>query len=194
MISFTFEIRNIEFHYLKEKVEIEGVISHLKTLEGIHYQLSCYSSANNYQRVSNLDEVLKEKLGSRQTLSPNIPAKLGIDYDIVTTINNSRTIIEIEKANKEKILYDLLKAHVYLNENKDIFILIVPKEWIHSKGKEFLFQLAIERFEMCIEYGMCNKDVMSRTIIMGYDQFIDSKQLTRTEYNHIVEKCREFLS
>lgn len=87
-----------------------------------------------------------------------------IKYDFSLQIHNKIVVFEIEKANKEKILYDFLKLHVDLSNNADLVVLLVPKNWAHNSGSCNLFELAVQRYNLCRDYGIVDPKILGHIL------------------------------
>ena len=82
--------------------------------------------------------------------------------------------VEIEKANREKILRDILKCHMYLHAGADFAIVGLPKNYSHSNGVWNLFEFGVQRFNECRAYGFGTTDKLGRILLLGYEQYAAS--------------------
>jgi hypothetical protein len=133
-------------------------------------------AANRGQMVSNLDTALENALlASGATpfeleLPPNIPQEL----DFAFAFGGKSVAVEIEKANREKILRDILKCHMYLHAGADFALVALPKNYSHTHGVRNLFEFGVQRFGECKTYGFGTADRLGRILLVGFEQFAAS--------------------
>jgi len=158
MLKFNLNIRNIEMY--PDEFTNEAFRNKIHELNDCHYSLTCKSSKNSYQLYSDFDEIISNQLislGANQfQFSPN--CNESIDFDFSLEIANTKAVFEVEKANKEKLLYDLLKMHIYLGSGAEVAVLICPTNWAHASATVDLFALAKERFNLCKNFGMIDEN------------------------------------
>jgi hypothetical protein len=192
MKEFSLQIGNLK--YSPDNFAFEQVVCFLKQVEGIGYRLLCRGSKNNYQLISDFDSVVEHKLiefgGRRFSLSPSCSAN--IDFDFALQLGTIKCVFEMEKTNKEKLLYDFLKMHVYLDSGADVAILLVPVNWAHSSGVIDLFSVAANRFSLCRQYGMLNKEKAHRMLLLGFTQIINGSPLTDNTLRSMKADCRRY--
>ncbi len=66
--------------------------------------------------------------------------------------NGTFMVVEVEKANREKILYDFLKFHMYLQSGADLGLLFLPKNYSHRGGEWDLFDWGKTRHQQARDY------------------------------------------
>ena len=190
MLKFELSISNIQT--FSKKFSNRLLLEEITKLEGIGYSLTCFGASNNYQLISDFDDTIKEnllKFGAEEyPFTPN--CNESIDYDFSLSVSGSNAVFEIEKANKEKLLYDFLKMHIYLESGADVAVLICPHNWAHSKGTYDLFSLAKERFTLCERYGMLNEKFINNMLIVGFTQTYRGKVLDKKLLLDIKSKCK----
>ena len=177
---FELEMRDIEF-YSQDNAQYNSVKSELEKLNGLVYQFKRRES-NSRQLDSTFDNSVINSLSAKK--HKNIMLELdgctkNIRNDFCFDILGRRTVFEVEKSNKEKILYDILKFHVYLSCKADLAVLMVPKNLVHKLGTENLFIFAKEKLMLCETYGMINRDYSSRILIMGFNQYYNGSVLNK---------------
>ena len=130
------------------------------------------ASANQGQASCDFDRALKRPLHARGastfnlTLPPGVPQELDFAFSL-----ESRTVgVEIEKANREKILRDILKCHIYLHAGADFALVALPKNYAHKHGVWNLFQFGVERYDECRTYGFGSPDTLEKNLLLGFDQ------------------------
>jgi hypothetical protein len=79
-------------------------------------------------------------------------------------------VVEVEKANREKILYDFLKFHMYLQNGADLGLLFLPKNYSHRSGEWDLFDCGKTRHQQARDYGFGSQSILDRILIVGYQQ------------------------
>ncbi len=190
-IIFSFQMKDIEFFELDEN-ENKQIINELHILEGLEYNIECKSPVNSYQKNPSLDENIKSFLNKeyKKIKLSLTTCSVNIKYDFAFKIKNKNVIFEVEKANKEKMLYDILKAHIYLKNDADIVVIIAPKNWVHAKGEYKLFDILKERLKLCSDYGMGNPKVLKNIILMGYTQYYKNKIHCRETNKEMNDLCK----
>jgi len=194
MLEFDFYLDEIEFFEIEKDVNQE-IINELTILNNLSYRMSCKSNKNTYALDSYLDESIEsiiEADGNTQIYPEFQDCYKNIDYDFAMQMGNKKVVFEIEKSNKEKILYDYLKAHIYMKYEIDNVVIIVPKNWIHSKGKINLFEIAKENIKLCYEYQMGNKKILEKIIIVGFTQMYKDEPLTIKGRKEIKKECKDY--
>ncbi len=190
---FPMTIGEVRFH--PPSFSQDKVLTALRQLEGVEYTLACRSTSNSHQLNSDFDVVLKNRLVESGFSELSFAPKCGpsIDFDFALDIQGDKVVFEIEKANKEKILWDILKMHVYL-EQADIAtaVLIVPVNWAHSGGTEPMFSLAQERFDLCQEFGMRDTAKMQRMLLVGFTQCCQGRLVDRTVLHAMKRECQTY--
>lgn len=153
--------------------------------------MTCKSPKNSYQLDSTLDNDIRNKLlkAGGKEFAPNLSkSPVSIEYDFAVNIGGKNVVFEIEKANKEKILYDFLKAHIYIEYNTDCVVIITPKNWVHKLGVNDLFKDAKERLSLCYEYKMGNEQ-LKNILIVGYSQFYNNSRYGKDTFKNINMQC-----
>lgn len=100
-------------------------------------------------------------------LHRDIPQEL----DFAFAFQGRTVAVEIEKANSEKILRDLLKCHMYLHSGADYSLIVLPRNYPHAHGIWDLFRFGVERYTECLKYGMGTAESLGRILLLGYTQY-----------------------
>jgi len=143
---------------------------------------------NQGQMVSDFDFALKQALLAcgattcKLPLPPDVPQEL----DFAFVLGERSVAVEIEKANREKILRDILKCHMYLHAGADFALVVLPKNYPHTHGVWNLFEFGVRRFGECQKYGFGTPDKLGRILLLGFEQFcaatgVPLSQKTRSE-------------
>lgn len=128
---------------------------------------------NSNQLTYDFDPQLLSRLlacgASEATLT--LPARVRQKYDFAFTFGGSRVVVEVEKANWEKILRDLLKIHIYFQHGADFALLFLAKSYPHSNGETENFKAGRELYAQCLASGFGQASTFERILLVGYDQF-----------------------
>lgn len=127
---------------------------------------------NSNQFTFGFDDRLKAQLitcGAVETQF-EMPAEIKKEYDFAFSFAGRLVVVEVEKANREKILYDYLKVHMYLKSGADFSILFLTKNYAHRLGEWNLFDWGVKRYRQCLEFGFGNSQLFDRMLLVGYEQ------------------------
>lgn len=130
-------------------------------------------SMNQGQMTADFDDQLENALhaaGAERVhlqLHRDIPHEL----DFAFSYQAKTVAVEIEKANREKILRDLLKSHMYLNSGADFALIVLPRNYPHTLGMWDLFDFGVKRYWECLNCGMGTPESLGRVLLVGYTQF-----------------------
>lgn len=130
-------------------------------------------NVNQGQMTSDFDSRLLEAFlaagaeDANLPLPPEIPQELDFSF----RFGGKSVAVEIEKANREKILRDLLKSHMYLHCGADFALIVLPRNYPHSHGIWDLFDFGCARLSECRQYGFGTEQGLSRIGLVGYTQF-----------------------
>lgn len=130
-------------------------------------------NSNQGQRTSNFDVALSQRLFSMgaTACAIDLPKSIPQKFDFAFSFEGCRVAVEVEKANKEKILRDVLKCHMYLHSGCDFAVIALPRNWPHKGGVERLFDFGRDRFAECAEYGFGRPELLGRILLLGYTQY-----------------------
>lgn len=123
--------------------------------------------------ASDFDAALESRLlhlGATH-LDFELPHEIPQELDFAFGYKGHKVAVEIEKANREKILRDLLKCHMYFHAGADFALVVLPRNYAHKMGIWNLFDFGIQRIEECRKYGFGTNDKLSRILLLGYTQF-----------------------
>lgn len=129
-------------------------------------------TVNQGQMHSDFDAKLEAALLSHDGMTSNLDLPEGIPqkFDFAFTFGGRSVAVEIEKANREKILRDILKCHIYLHAGADFAVVALPRNYAHNHGEWNLFEFGIERYDECRTYGFGSPDKLDRIALLGFDQ------------------------
>jgi hypothetical protein len=192
--TFPITIGEIRFH--PESFSSHDVLTALRGLAKLEYSLQCSGPANSYQLNSTFDAALKSHLvaAGGQEFGFKPTCRVAIDCDFALAFGQAKVVFEIEKANKEKLLYDFLKMHVYLDAEISAAVLIAPVNWAHTRGAVDLFSVAQQRFDLCRAHGMADASKVTRMLIVGIMQHYDGRPLTDQTLRSMKLACKEFFA
>jgi hypothetical protein len=118
---------------------------------------------------SRLESVLQTLGGAPHSFRP--PPEIRQQFDFAFTFDGRSVAVEIEKSNREKILRDILKCHMYLHYGADLALLVLPRNYPHTSGVWNLFDEGVERFNDCQTYRVGTPESLGRIAILGFEQF-----------------------
>lgn len=134
---------------------------------------------NQGQMASNFDAALEQAflLHGAEDLNLRLPLEIPQELDFAFTFAGRSVAVEIEKANREKILRDILKCHMYLHAGADFAIVGLPKNYAHTHGIWNLYEFGVQRFGECLKYGFGTPDLLGRILLFGFEQFCATTNL-----------------
>lgn len=96
------------------------------------------------------------------------------EVDAMLINNNIRVAIEIEKANEKTIWIDYMKILKVLRDKiADFGVLIVPRNYPHSRGVWKLFDRAREYRTYLLECAGVDVNLFAKIAIIGYTQSVE---------------------
>ncbi len=118
------------------------------------------------------------------------------ELDFAFFYQGKTVAVEIEKANREKILRDLLKSHMYLHSGADYALIVLPRNYPHTHGIWDLFDFGVKRYMECLKYGMGTPESLGRVLLVGYTQYdaVTGEKLsavTRQRMRKLAEEARK---
>jgi hypothetical protein len=139
------------------------------------------SEKNSYQITSDFDDRLRDVLwrnGATET-ELSLPQGALKEYDFAFEFAGHRVAVEVEKTQKWKIFYDILKCHMYLRGDAAFVLLVLPKNYAHGTGKWDLYSDGVKWYRQCLEFGFGTHETFDRILIVGYEQrTLDGERLT----------------
>ncbi len=129
-------------------------------------------TVNQGQLASDFDAVFERALRAGGTKPFALPLPPGVpqELDFAFTFGGRTVAVEIEKANREKILRDFLKCHIYLHAGANFAVVALPRNYAHKHGIWDLFEFGVERYNECRTYGFGTADNLGRILLLGFDQ------------------------
>ena len=130
-------------------------------------------SVNQGQMVSDFDEMLEKTLLSAgaECFDLRLPRQIPQELDFAFIFRGRRVAVEIEKSNREKILRDILKCHMYLQSGADFAIVGLPRNYPHKLGIWNLYGFGVDRLAECKAYGFGTADKLGKILLLGFTQF-----------------------
>lgn len=127
---------------------------------------------NQGQIASDFDKALELALvtGGAQAFDLRLPSSIPQEHDFAFTYGKRTVAVEIEKANREKILRDILKCHMYLHCGVDLALICLPRNYPHKHGIWNLFDFGVQRYRECSTYGFGSPDRLGKILLLGFDQ------------------------
>ena len=174
MVTFPAFLGDFET-YPKDGVAHEFLSTLLGQIKRVDYVLRVADPlANQGQMDSNLDDALESNILALQGVSSvvfQLPAGIPQELDFAFKYKERTIAVEIEKSNREKILRDILKCHMYLRSNAHFAIVALPKNYPHSHGVWNLFDFGVQRLKECNTYGFGTVENLGRILLLGFQQF-----------------------
>ena len=133
-------------------------------------------TVNQGQMDSDFDTELEKAFlaNGAMPLDLRLPENIPQELDFAFSFRGKSVAAEIEKANREKILRDILKCHMYLHAGADFALVALPRNYSHSHGVWDLFEFGVQRFSECRTYGFGTADRLNRILLLGFEQFAAS--------------------
>lgn len=127
---------------------------------------------NNNQITTDFDDRLRDAFCDNGATEAELSLPDGVakEYDFAFDFEGNRVVVEVEKANREKILYDILKCHMYLSGDAAFALLVLPKNYPHGHGEWDLFATGTARYRQCLDFGFGTLETFDRILIVGYEQ------------------------
>jgi hypothetical protein len=173
MATFPAFLENFEA-YPQEGAAYELLSPLLGQLKRVDFVLRVADpSVNQGQMDSDLDKSLESSILALGASSVDLPFPHGVpqELDFAFKYAGRTTAVEIEKTNREKILRDILKCHMYLHFGADFAVVALPKNYPHTHGVWNLFDFGMQRFKECKTYGFGSADNLGRILLLGFQQF-----------------------
>jgi hypothetical protein len=129
--------------------------------------------ANQAQLSSDFDTQFEKSLlaNGAETCSLPLPPEIPQELDFAFTFSGHKVAVEIEKSNREKILRDFLKCHMYFHAGADLALVVLPCNYPHKLGIWNLFELGFQRLQECSTYGFGTADNLDRILLLGFTQY-----------------------
>jgi len=170
----SFQAYAAEFELYPQKGEaFQCLLPLLSRLKRVDFTLRVDDpSVNQGQMISSFDEELKKTLLAHgaESLNLQFPPNISQELDFAFMFMGRRVAVEIEKTNREKILRDILKCHMYHYFGADFAIIGLPKNYPHTHGIWNLFEFGVNRISECKTYGFGMPDRLERILLLGYSQ------------------------
>ena len=128
---------------------------------------------NQGQTDCDFDCALERELQARGANASNLllPAGVPQELDFAFTFDGHSVAVEIEKANREKILRDILKSHIYLQAGAHYALVVLPRNYAHKHGVWNLFEFGVDRYNECCAYGFGSAEKLGRIALLGFNQY-----------------------
>jgi hypothetical protein len=160
----------------------EGAYQDLVNLVGdLRYEGYIEGKENSYQVNLNFDDKLHERAcsgGHECTSGPVLSAPrevaraVGLKADILFRVpSGTIVVVEIEKANREKILRDIVKMLLFFEANQaDLAALVCPRNYVHSGGVWKVFDTAHQVLRAFVRVTQLPESKANRLALIGFTQ------------------------
>ena len=127
---------------------------------------------NNNQIALKFDDRLRDAFCAHDVteMELSLPQGVAKEYDFAFDFAGHCVTIEEEKANREKILCDILKCCMYLRGDADFGLLGLPKNYPHRHGEWDQFAAGKVRYRQCLDFGFGTPDTFDRIPIVGCER------------------------
>ena len=116
----------------------------------------------------------------------DLPVHIRQKYDFAFTFGGSCVVVEVEKANWEKILRDLLKIHMYFQNGADFALLFLPKNYPHSHGEPDNFEAGRKLYAQCLQSKFGRHSKFERILLVGYEQLtVNGERFNSADRNRL---------
>ncbi|HWF18718.1 MAG TPA: hypothetical protein VG754_05595 [Verrucomicrobiae bacterium] len=152
-------------------VHLSPLISHLIRVD---FSLTVNDPTTNQgQMSSDFDKKFEESLRMLGAVSSTfmMPSEAAQELDFTFRYQGKNIAVEIEKTNREKILRDILKCHIYLHAGADFTVIVLPANYPHKLGMWNLFEFGVQRLSECETYGFGTPDKLNRILLLGFKQY-----------------------
>ncbi len=149
------------------------------------------AETNNNQITTNFDDRFRDALSGLGATERGLSLPDGVakKHDFAFDFAGHRVVVEVEKANREKILYDILKCHMYLSGDAAFALLVLPKNCPHRHGEWNLFATGVDRYRQCLDFGFGTPEVFDRILIVGYEQWTaQGAKFSSKERSHMISQ------
>jgi hypothetical protein len=150
---------------------------------------------NQGQMISDFDNVLENTLlkNGATHYDLQLPSEIPQEFDFAFEYHGRKVAVEIEKSNREKILRDILKCHMYLHAGVDYTLVGLPRNYAHSHGIWDLYQEGVQRLTECLQYGFGTPDKLNKVLLLGFTQYdtISNEPLNPNIRKQMREKAKE---
>lgn len=163
----------------------------------IPYEMVNDSPRNSFQLNSTFDVELARKLVSNgfDKVAFDSPRGFEAKYkpDHAFKVPEVGTVVvEVEKADHQKLLYDLLKAHVYLSAGADFVVLLVPTTRGRNVKVNNVFRIGRSRLIDCERVGMISEQAYPRIVLVGFEQKYNGEGFNDVHRQQIQDSCRKY--
>jgi hypothetical protein len=151
-------------------------------LEGLQYDGYIQSSRNSYQVNLTLDQCLLAKMrladvecddGPELLETSEITKAVGRFADLLLRVPQSpfKVVVEIEKANEEKVLRDIVKMLLFLEMGQaDLAVMICPRNYAHAGGVWKVFDTAHQVLQSFVRVTRMPESQTRRLALIGCTQ------------------------
>ena len=142
-------------------------------------------NVNQGQMTSTFDAELEKRIldFGASSIDFKLPPTIPQELDFAFSYGGYKVAVEIEKANREKILRDFLKCHMYLLSGANFTLVVLPKNYPHKHGVWNLFEFGVQRYKECLAYGFGTPGSLGRILLLGFEQVCGTTNETLSSKN-----------
>jgi len=154
----------------------------VKLVGDLRYDGYIGGKENSYQVNLNFDDKLHERAcagGHDCTNKPPLSAPrevaraVGLEADMLLRVPSTGNVlvVEIEKANREKILRDIVKMLLFFEAGQaDLAALVCPRNYVHGNGVWKVFDIAHQVLRAFIRVTQLPESKANRLALIGFTQ------------------------
>lgn len=161
----------------------------VRLVQDLQYEGYIKSKENSYQVNLNFDDKLHARVcsGGIECISGpvlhaanEVARAVGLNADLLLRVpsNGSAVVVEIEKANREKILRDIVKMLLFFEAGQaDLAVLVCPRNYVHTGGVWNLFDTAQQVLRAFVRVTELPPSKSERFALIGFTQeiFVDGR-------------------
>ncbi len=161
----------------------------LKLVADLRYQGYIRSKKNSYQVNFNFDDKLHERACAEgqgcengpELIAPHeVAGAVGRNADTLLRVPGAGKglVVEVEKANREKILRDIVKMLLFFEARQaDLAALVCPRNYVHRRGVWRVFDTARQVIRAFVRVTELPEAKVKRLALIGFTKevFLDGK-------------------
>lgn len=168
------------------------LVNAVSALFPFDFTLTCRSPRNNYQLISNFDDAfcdVAQNAGWKRA-ALTTPDGFFADHDGYFEFEDHHIVVEIEKANWQKFLFDLLKCHVYVSSGANGCLIVLPVNWPHAHGIKDIYHDCLPRLNLARDYGAIRTDVLNSLVVVGFRQLYNGCEFNAAVRSEMRAECQ----
>lgn len=171
----------------------DSLVAAVSVLFPFDFVLTCNSPRNNYQLNSDFDDAFSHaaQAAGWEPTTLLTPPDIARAHDGYFKYGELSIVVEIEKTNWEKFLYDLLKCHIYISSGANGCIILLPVNWPHKNGIKNIYHDCIPRLDVATKYHAIRPDVLGSLVVVGFEQMYEGVRFNSEHRQSMRADCRK---